>query len=120
MTGRVAHLATARDLAVVPYDRAALLAHLREEVDGYRFRDRSDARRMLRAAGFTFDALDRLPGGRLADRWEAFEATVWPRWLAGDGRPPVNTTWTWGVWVLVTSRLVQPSWPFLTRSRTAQ
>lgn len=120
MTGRVAHLATARVIAVAPYDRAALLAHLREEVAGYRFRDRSEARRMLRAAGFTLDALDRLPGDRLADRWEAFETTVWPRWLAGDGRPPVNTTWTWGVRVLVTARLVQPSWPFLTRSRTAQ
>jgi len=120
MTGRVAHLATARVIAVAPYDRAALLAHLRGEVAGYRFRDRSEARRMLRAAELTLDSLDRLPGDRLADRWDAFETTVWPRWLAGDQRPPVNTTWTWGVWALVTSRLVRPSWPFLTRSRTVQ
>lgn len=120
MTGRSAQLSAARQLATAPYDRAALVAHLREEVAGYRFRSKHEAQRMLRVAGFTLDALGRLPGERLADRWEAFEAQVWPRWLAGDGRPPASTTWTWGMWVLVTSRLVRPSWPFLTRSRTAQ
>jgi site-specific recombinase XerD len=120
MTGRPAQLATARVLAVATYDRQAVLAHLREEVAGYRFRDRYEARRMLHAAELTLDALDRLSGERLADRWDAFEAQVWPRWLSGEERPPLNATWTWGVWVLVTSRLVRPSWPFLTRSRTTQ
>ncbi|MCR6492093.1 hypothetical protein [Cellulomonas sp. P24] len=120
MTGRAAQLAAARQLAVAPYDRAGVLAHLGAEVAGYRFRHRSQGQRMLRATGFTLDALDRLPGERLADRWEAFEAQVWPRWLTGDGRPPVHDTWTWGMWALVTSRLVRPSWPFLTWTRTTQ
>ncbi|OIQ80574.1 tyrosine recombinase XerD [mine drainage metagenome] len=120
MTGRAAQLAAARQLAVAPYDRVGVLAHLGAEVAGYRFRHRSQGQRMLRATGFTLDALDRLPGERLADRWEAFEAQVWPRWLTGDGRPPVHDTWTWGMWALVTSRLVRPSWPFLTWTRTTQ
>lgn len=119
MTGRAAQLAAARELGVAPYDRAAVRAHLVAEVAGYRFGHRSGGQRMLRAAGFTLDALDRLPGERLADRWQAFEAQVWPQWLTGDGRPPLHT-WTWGVWALVTSRLVRPSWPFLSRTRTTQ
>lgn len=120
MTSRAAQLTAARRLADAPYDGGAVLAHLGREVAGYRFRQPSQADRMLRAAAATLQAFDQLPGAQLADRWEAFEVEWWPRWLAGADRPVLGGRWTWGLWALVTARLVRPSWPFLTRTRTAQ
>jgi hypothetical protein len=32
------------------------------------------------------DVLDRLPGAMTQDRWDRFEATVWPEWMAGRRR----------------------------------
>jgi hypothetical protein len=90
MTERARQLAAARALAIAGYDRDAVLTHLDRELPSYRFGDRSDWRRMLHAAAVTLDTLDRLPGQRLADRWQVFQTQVWPQWLAGQERPPLS------------------------------
>jgi len=77
VTGRADQLAAARAIAGACYEPAPLLAHLANEIPAYRFRGGSEAARMLRAAEATVGVLDRLPGERLAQRWQAFEATVW-------------------------------------------
>jgi integrase len=113
MTERARQLAAARALAIAGYDRDAVLTHLNRELPSYRFSDRSDWRRMLHAAAVTLDTLDRLPGQRLADRWQVFQTQVWPQWLAGQERPPLSDWWMWGARALVCSRLVRPAWSFI-------
>ena len=120
MTERARQLAAARALAIAGYDRDAVLTHLNRELPSYRFSDRSDWRRMLHAAAVTLDTLDRLPGQRLADRWQVFQTQVWPQWLAGQERPPLSDWWMWGARALVCSRLVRPSWSFIDGIRTVR
>ena len=108
MTGRHRELDTARRISVSAYDREALLAHVATVLPRYQW-DRDGARRVGRVTTLTVDVLDTLTGERLQDRWDAFEASVWPAWVAGRDRLPVGATWTWGAWMMVISRLARPS-----------
>jgi len=120
VSGRRDQLAVARAFAGERFDADRLVAHLHAEAAIYRWTRPDDARRMQRAARLTVDVLGGLPGPCLADRWSCFEATVWPEWLAGRNRLPLGSMWTWGVWPLVTGRLVRPSWSMLSCARVTQ
>ncbi|MBA3741498.1 site-specific integrase [Sporichthya sp.] len=120
VSGRAGQLVGARALSSTPYDRAAVLGHLENEIALYRFRERCDRARMLRAAGFTVGELDRLPGQDLRQRWQRFEAETWTGWTGGNTPAVLGERWTWGAWALITSRLVRPSWPLLSQTRTSQ
>lgn len=117
---RTEQLAAARALTAAPYDRSSVMAHLEAEIGDYRFRERCDRGRMMRAAVSTADELDRMPGADLTARWEGFQARTWPRWKAGAAPTVLGERWTWGAWALITSRLVRPSWPLLRETRTNQ
>jgi len=120
VTGRTEQLAAARSIAAGAFDPQRLLDHLAGEIAGYRFRPAYDGARMRRAAAVTVDVLGRLPGDRLTHRWEAFETAVWPQWVGGQDRPLLGDRWTWGVWALVTSRLVRPGWAVVGSVRIGQ
>jgi integrase len=66
----------------------------------------------LGACRLLVEVLDRLPGARLQDRWEAFEEVVWPAWAAGRDRPAQHH-WSYGIWTVVMARAVRPGWPVL-------
>jgi len=100
------------------YDRSTLQQQLLGTVAAYRFRP-DDQRHMQRACVRLWDLLDACPGATLQARWAAFEAEIWSQWIAGQNRPAGNR-WTWGVWAIVTARLVQPSWRLLTQVRISQ
>lgn len=119
MNARARQLAQARALSLADYDRDRLTAHLTEEVAGYRL-GRDGRYRMLRMTVATLDVLDTLPGRSLAHRWSVFEDRIWPGWRRGDGDRPGGEVWTWGAWALVISRLVRPSWTFISSTRTTQ
>lgn len=101
-------LEAARLLAVSPYEREALLAHVEACLPRYQWNG-DGTRRVRRVIALTADVLDQLPGERLQDRWDAFESSVWPGWVAGRDRLAVGVCWTWGAWMLVISRLARPS-----------
>jgi len=63
--------------------------------------------------------LDGCDGHGLQQRWEDFEARVWPGWVAGQGRLG-GDLWRWGTWAAVLSRAVRPSWPFMATGRVGQ
>jgi len=75
---------------------------------------------MLRALRDLDARLGDLEGTTLQERWRCFEAQVWPRWQAGEDRPPLGEHWAWGAAALVLSRAVRPDWPFFRRVRSAQ
>jgi hypothetical protein len=58
-----------------------------------------DKPRLQLACGRLADALDRLSGSTLQQRWNGFEKRIWTKWKAGNSRP--STLWTWGARVLV-------------------
>lgn len=121
MTGHDEVLTAARLLGRAPYDRQVLTEQLAGQArGGWVFARRYDDSRMLAAAAATFDVLDDLNGVCLADRWAEFEAELWPRWQAGQDRPPVGARWGFGVWALVISRLVRPAWSSISRVRIGQ
>src|ERR1700694_223641 len=57
-------------------------------------------------------ALAACPGRTPQARWGHFEQTIWPRWLAGDGRPAVEQ-WMAGPRALVLARRAIPTWTWL-------
>ncbi|HEX6685677.1 MAG TPA: hypothetical protein VF062_23075 [Candidatus Limnocylindrales bacterium] len=112
MTERRDQIASARELGQTHFDADNVAALLTTDVGRWQLR-RQDMYSMRRAVGLLAATLRDLPGERLADRWAAFEQRVWPQWIAGMDRPPLGTSWTWGVWAAVGSRAVQPGWPLL-------
>ena len=119
MLDRQKILAEARRLGSAPYDSGLLRAHLAAELARFRFDD--DARRRAqRAVTLTLDLFDTLEGESLALRWRHFEERHWPRWVEGRERLALGDHWTWGVWALVGSRLVQPSFATLSPVRVNQ
>ena len=98
------------------YDRAALEDELGGLVPRLRF-DPGKRVAMQVACRELVEVLDGLAGATLQERWTVFEWEVWPRWIAGDGRPPRHR-WTLGVCALVIGRAVRPSWAFLQASYT--
>lgn len=107
----------ARLLRSEQYDRQMLTAHLKGQMREWLFPKRYDDSRMLSAVLATFDVLDHLAGVTLAERWQLFEEEVWPRWRAGHERPVAGDHWSYGVWALVISRLVNPSWATIKQAR---
>jgi integrase len=116
---RSEQIAAARALGVAGYDRVLLDQYLHAEIAGYRL-SRDGMTRMRRAAAVTLDDFDGIDGVSLMDRWAAFETGMWPRWVRNEVRRPLGVYWTWGAWVLVTSRLVRPGWTFLSTTHTSQ
>jgi hypothetical protein len=57
-------------------------------------------------------ALAGCPGRTLQARWDHFEQTIWPRWLADDDRPK-SAQWMGGPRALVLARRVIPTWTWL-------
>src|ERR1700732_3510813 len=52
------------------------------------------------------------PGRTLQSRWDHFEQTIWPRWLADDDRPE-SGQWMGGPRALVLARRAIPTWTWL-------
>jgi hypothetical protein len=52
------------------------------------------------------------PGRTLQTRWDHFEQTIWPRWLADDDRPE-SGQWMGGPRALVLARRAIPTWTWL-------
>lgn len=57
-------------------------------------------------------ALMACPGRTLQTRWDHFEQTIWPRWLADDDRPE-SAQWMGGPRALVLARRAIPTWTWL-------
>jgi hypothetical protein len=88
------------------YDRAKLLAITAALITRFRLLH-GDKSKMQGACRHLADALDRLSGSTLQERWNAFEKRIWTKWKTGSDRP--STLWTWGARVLVPTRMVAPS-----------
>jgi integrase len=100
------------------YDRTALHRRTTAAVETYHLYP-ADRRRMLRACEILWDLLDTCSGETLEARWTVFERDIWAEWIAGRNRPSENH-WTWGVWVVVIARIIQPSWHLLSQVRIVQ
>jgi integrase len=98
-------------MAAAEYDGERLLEAVAAVLPGWRVSCKQHAGR-LGACRLLVEVLDRLPGARLQDRWEAFEEGMWPAWAAGRERP-AHHHWSYGIWTLVMSRAVRPGWPVL-------
>jgi len=104
-------------LGSAPYDRHRLIEYLTAALVRLQFRaDRKG--RVASACKGVVDALDSCAGDTLQDRWASFEQTVWPEWMAGKKRP--SCRWRWGTRVIVTSRVVLPSWEWISNLRVQQ
>jgi hypothetical protein len=78
-----------------------------------RFISPEDGKNRMRQACVPFlEALASCPGRTCQERWNHFEQAIWPRWIAGDARPPL-THWTAGPRALVLTRRVTPTWDWL-------
>ena len=88
------------------YNRDRLISITSDLVTQFRLPSTQEENRMRVACRHLADALDRLSGPTLQQRWNQFEKKIWPKWAAGIGRP--SELWTWGARVLVpTSAIVQ-------------
>jgi integrase len=72
-----------------------------------------DKRKALRSAEAFATVLHGFSGRTLQERWNEFESTVWPKWIAGEDRPCQPYHWAWGPRVTVMTRLVVPSWEWI-------
>jgi hypothetical protein len=97
MSERRDQIAAARAPGQAGFDAGSMTALLAADVGRWQLR-RADMNSMRRAIGLLAGTLRGLPGDRLADRWAVFEQLVWPQWIGGKGRPPLGSSWTWGVW----------------------
>lgn len=96
----------ANKLANQRYNRDKLLATTGNLITRFRF-SAQDKPRLQLACQRLADALDRVSGSTLQQRWNHFEKKIWPKWSAGVGRP--SELWTWGARVLVPTRMIVPS-----------
>ena len=88
----------ATKLANQRYDRDKLLSTTGNSIARFRF-SAEDKSKMQGACRRLADALDRLSGSTLQQRWNHFEKKIWPKWSVGVGRP--CELWTRGARVLV-------------------
>jgi integrase len=107
----------AAKLANQRYDRDKLLSTTCNLIARFRF-SAEDKSKMQGACRRLADALDRLSGSTLQQRWIHFEKKIWPKWSAGVGRP--CELWTWGARVLVPTRMIVPSIEWLHDVRVNQ
>jgi site-specific recombinase XerD len=63
--------------------------------------------------------LNGLTGTTVQERWEQFETATWPQWLAGRARSG-GDLWRFGTWAAVLTRIVRPSWSFMSTGRVGQ
>jgi len=78
-----------------------------------RFTTSKEERRHARQGCAPFlRALASCPGQTWQARWEYFEQINWPRWIAGDGRPPI-AHWMSGPRAIVMARRAIPTWTWL-------
>lgn len=99
-----------------PYDRSTTEQHLEQIVLTFPLPP-CERRYMLEGTNGLLSILDRLPGETLQDRWDQFEAAVWPKWVKDEDRVP---RWNYAVRALVVARLVRPGWAILSGSRATQ
>ena len=97
----------AKKLGSERYNRDKLLSIASDLVTRFRLPCTQEKNRMRVAFRHLADALDRLSGSTLQQRWGQFEKKTWPKWADGIGRP--SELWTWGARVLVPTRMVIPS-----------
>lgn len=93
------------------FDADQLTAHLQSAVRGWRFSAGAGGRMLLRAAEFAA-VLGDCAGDTVQDRWDDFEARVWPEWVAGRDRIG-GELWRWGTWAVVLTRTARPTWAFM-------
>src|SRR5712692_8797562 len=108
MNGPVAPVAVGAE----PDDRGSALGEeLHALID--RFTSSKDERRHTHHGCAPFlRALASCPGRTWQARWDHFEQTVWPRWIANDGRP-LLAHWMAGPRAIVLARRVIPTWTWL-------
>ncbi|HZD22327.1 MAG TPA: hypothetical protein VE569_02845, partial [Acidimicrobiia bacterium] len=100
------------------FDGGRLLTGLWEAVDTWDHNP-SDQRRMRTCCKQMVGVLAGCSGETTQERWEDFEAGVWPDWLAGENRVGGNT-WRWGSWAVVLSRAARPGWGYMATGRVGQ
>lgn len=98
------------------YEPGAIARAIEEIVDGYPLAPRQ-RRDMLTGVTELLAILDHLRGDTLQQRWDAFEETVWPKWVAGEGR---TARWNYALRIFIVTRLVRPGWLLLARVRATQ
>jgi len=102
-----------------PFDPIELLDHLTSPMAGWRFGTEGDEGRMECRCRDFVTVLDRCAGITLQDRWDDFEAILWPRWIDGQDRVG-GSTWRWGSWAAVLTRAARPGWGYMATGRIAQ
>src|SRR5260370_35731259 len=103
-------LIPASTLGSALYNGGELLKYLTEAIVPLRFAaDRKG--RLGSACKGIVSALDGCGGKTLQERWSNFEQIVWPKWMAGKDRPACR--WRWGTRVIVITRVVLPSWEWI-------
>ena len=100
------------------YDAEQLAAHLQRAVRGRRLSADAGGRMFARSAEFAA-VLGDCSGDSVQDRWDDFEARVWPDWVAGRHRIG-GQLWRWGTWAVVLTRTARPSWTFMRTGRVGQ
>ena len=111
------NLAQASALRRAPLNRDNVLDFLTVVITQLRFgTDRKI--RLASSSQAAVDALAGCVGDTLQERWCSFEQTVWPKWVAGRDRP--RCRWRWGARLMVISRLVLPSWEWMSKLRVQQ
>jgi integrase len=96
------------------YDSIELEATLVRDLAAWEM-DRDDRVRMLSCVQAMIPVLDECAGETLQERWDDFEARVWPAWQDGDGRRLIGERWRWALMALVFTRRVRPSWTVMVR-----
>jgi integrase len=92
-------------------DGSALGEELHALID--RFTSPEDGKKRMRQGCAAFlGVLASCRGQTWQQRWHHFERAIWPRWIAGDGRPHL-THWTAGPRAIVLARRVTPTWDWL-------
>ena len=100
------------------FDADQLTARLQLAVRGWRMSREASGRMLVRIAEFAA-VLDDCAGDTVQDRWNDFEARVWPEWVAGRDRIG-GEVWRWGTWAVVLTRTARPSWAFMKTGRVGQ
>jgi integrase len=101
-----------------PWNAERFITTVNADVVTWRWTPGELNRMRSRVATLT-EVLDRCSGSSAQDRWRDFEASIWPEWIAGRGRPG-GDLWRWGTWGAVLTQAVQPGWEFMSTGRISQ
>lgn len=100
------------------FDAVQLRADLETAVRTWRFAAGEEGRMVRRCDEFVA-VLGGCRGTTVQDRWDDFEARIWPNWLAGHDRVG-GDLWRWGTWAVVLTRAARPGWPAMATGRIHQ